>query len=222
MALLSDLRYVLLYNYAMKLKYKVILLDVDGVLIIPPKLFSEQYCEKYGVDKELQQQFYTTKEFQDSSLGKFDLKDAVRMHNDKWQWEGDVNELLGMWFEGENYPNEPLLDIVKQLRANGAKVYLATQQEKYRKAYLEDTFKNKIDGIFCSCDIAFSKHEDRFWGAVLDGLEIDPAEIAYFDDRQSIVDLAREQGIDAFLYESAEQVQNDVRQMHKNGPRPYV
>ncbi len=115
----------------MRPKYKIVLFDVDGVLIIPPKLFSEQYCEKYGVDCELQEQFYSTKEFKDSSVGKFDLKDAMRIHNDKWQWQGEADELMQMWFEGENYPNEPLLDIVKQLRASGTKVYLATQQENY-------------------------------------------------------------------------------------------
>jgi putative hydrolase of the HAD superfamily len=172
----------------MQSKYKNVLLDVDGVLIIPPKLFSEQYCEKYGVDSELQEQFYSTMEFKDSSVGKFDLKEAIHIHNDKWQWQGDVDELLKMWFEGENHPNEPLLDIVKQLRADGTNVYLATQQEKYRKAYLEEvTFKDKIDGIFCSCDIGYGKHEDHFWKAVLNQAEkidadIEPADIAYFDE----------------------------------------
>lgn len=38
----------------MKTKYKIVLFDVDGVLLLPPKLFSQQYCEKYGVDAELQ------------------------------------------------------------------------------------------------------------------------------------------------------------------------
>ena len=68
--------------------YKVVLFDVDGVLIIPPKLFSQQYCEKYGVDPTQQERFYATKEFRDASVGKFDLKEAIKLHNDMWRWSG--------------------------------------------------------------------------------------------------------------------------------------
>ena len=50
----------------MKTKYKIVLFDVDGVLLLPPKLFSQQYCEKYGVDAELQGQFYSSQEFKDA------------------------------------------------------------------------------------------------------------------------------------------------------------
>jgi hypothetical protein len=45
------------------------LFDVDGVLVIPPKLFSQQYCEKFDKDEKLLNNFYATKEFKDSSLG---------------------------------------------------------------------------------------------------------------------------------------------------------
>jgi putative hydrolase of the HAD superfamily len=196
----------------MKSRYKAVLFDVDGVLIIPPKLFSVRYCEKYGVNAELQEQFYATKEFKDASVGKFDLKDAIRIHNDKWQWHGDVDELLRMWFTAENQTNEPLLKVVEQLRSNGSKAYLATQQEKYRAQFLRDeVFKNKIDGMFVSCDIGYNKHENHFWKAILNQLQpLKPSEIAYFDDRQSLSDLAKEHGIAAFLYNDALEVQNKL------------
>ena len=194
-------------------KYKIVLLDVDGVLITPPQLFSRQYFEEYGVDPV---QFFSTQEFQDSSLGKFDLKEALRLHDDIWKWRGNVDELLRKWFECENYPNEPLLDVVKRLRSSGTQVYLATQQEKYRKSYLEEViFKDKVDGIFCSCDIGYGKHDNHFWEAVLYEIkkidsDIEPADIVYFDDKQSLVDLARDHGIATFLYENPDHVQNEV------------
>ena len=196
----------------MKSKYKAVLFDVDGVLIVPPKLFSVQYCEKYGVNPKLQEQFYSTKEFQNSGIGKFDLKEAIRIHNDKWQWQGEIDELLTMWFEGENCPNEPLLKIIEELRSNGTKVYLATQQEKYRAHFLrEEVFKDKIDGMFVSCDIGYGKHENHFWKAILKELQpLQPSEIAYFDDRESLVELAKEHGIMAFIYNDADQVHGEL------------
>ncbi len=59
------------------------------------------------------------------------------------------------------------------------------------------------------------KHEGHFWEAVLDQItktdaSIEPANIAYFDDRQSLVGRAREHSIAAFLYQSPDQVQNEI------------
>lgn len=193
--------------------YKVALFDVDGVLICQPKLFSQQYCERFGVDPALQEQFYATKEFKETSVGRFDLKDAIIQHRNLWQWCGDPEDLMRMWFEGENEPNEALLTTIKQLRCASTRIYLATQQEKYRKAYLQEhVFNDHVDGIFSTCDIGYNKHDVEYWHFVLDQLKANdptvlPAEIVYFDDRQNLVDLARSFGIQAYVFVNAEQVQ---------------
>jgi FMN phosphatase YigB (HAD superfamily) len=196
-------------------KYKVVLFDVDGVLLTPPKMFSDQYCEQYPVDKDKLVKFYATKEFKGSSLGKFDLKDAIRIHNNLWQWNGSAEELLRMWFEAENFPNNALLETITQLRGNGTQVYIATQQERYRKQWLEENVftDTAVDGIFCTCDLGYEKHDDGFWELVTKQLRelhpgITPSEIAYFDDKQHLVDTARKFGIDAYLYANAETTQN--------------
>ena len=196
----------------MNLKYKVVLLDVDGVLIIPPKLFSQQYCEKFGKNEALLENFYSTKEFKDSSLGKFDLKEAIRMHNDLWQWDGEPEEVLDMWFNAEREPNTELLETMQLLRNQGVPIYLASQQEKYRASYLRDVvFANKVDGTFFTCDIKFGKNDDSYWEAVLHELtnmhpDITPGEMIYFDDRASLVEKANEFGISAFLYQNNDEV----------------
>ena len=198
----------------MSSKYKVMLFDVDGVLIIPPKLFLQQYCERFGKNEELLQNFYSTKEFKDSSVGKFDLKDAIRLHNDLWQWDGEPYELLNMWFAAESQPNTELVDTTQVLRKSGVPLYLATQQEKYRAAYLRDVvFKGKIDGMFCTCDIGFGKNEDSYWEVVLVELknkypEITPDEIIYFDDRLSLVEKAKEFSINAYVYKNNDEAIN--------------
>jgi putative hydrolase of the HAD superfamily len=197
-------------------KYRVLLLDADGVLVLPPKLFSEVYCEKYGVDADKQQQFYSTDEFKQSLLGKLDLTEAIRIHNDLWQWKGDFKELVKLWLETENYPNKQLVDLVTEYRYQGLPIYLATQQEKHRAKYLKETmFGDILDGMFCSCDIQANKHDKSFWQSVIQLLNnkyegITPDEIVYFDDRQSIVDVAKDCGIDAHLYTKASDVKTVV------------
>jgi FMN phosphatase YigB (HAD superfamily) len=197
-------------------KHRVLLLDADGVLVLPPKLFSEVYCEKYGIDPEKQQQFYATDEFRQALLGNLDLIEAIKMHNDLWQWKGDLNELVGMWLEAENYPNEDLVNLVHEYRQQGLPVYLVTQQEKHRAKYLKETmFSNILNGMFCSCDLQANKHDKSFWQSVIQSLGkkyegIAPNEIAYFDDRQPIVNVAKEHGLDAHLYTKVSDVKDLV------------
>ena len=80
----------------------ILLLDVDGVLALPPKLFSEVYCERYGIDPHKLGRFYASQEFKDALRGRLDLEDAIKAHNDLWQWQGDNKQLIAMWLEAEN------------------------------------------------------------------------------------------------------------------------
>jgi putative hydrolase of the HAD superfamily len=192
-------------------RYKIALFDVDGVLIIPPSLFAEQYCREYGVDPTHQQQFYATKEFKAASLGRFDLKEAIRLHNDMWRWQGTPEALMSLWFDAENHPNTALLKIIKQLRKDGVFVYIASQQEKYRAAYLTNVFGALVDGAFYSCDIGYAKHESAFWDVVVSRLGntfpgVTAQDMAYFDDRENLVEKVRQAGLNSYLYESPGQV----------------
>jgi len=186
--------------------FKVAIFDVDGVLILPPKLFSDTYCEKYGVNLEKLLPFYASKEFKNCSIGKLDLKEAIKIHNDKWQWEGDPAELIDEWLQAENYPNKQLVGTVEKLRKQGVKVYIATQQEKYRATFLRDVvFKDKFDGFFSSCDLGLHKNTEEFWEEIIKTLRKDiiglkPEDIIFFDDKQKIVDVASSKRIRAYLY----------------------
>ena len=193
-------------------KPRVALFDVDGVLILPPKLFSDVYCEKYGVDLEGLLPFYGSKEFKDSSVGKLDLKEAIKIHNDKWHWRGDPADLINEWLQVENYPNLELLKIVDDLRKSGIKTYVVTQQEKYRAAFLKDVvFKDRFDGFFMSCEMGLHKDSEEFWQKVLKTLEgevkdLELSDVIYFDDKQKFVDLAASKGVRSCLYTKLDDV----------------
>lgn len=190
---------------------KAALYDADGVVIVPQKLFSRQYAEKYGLDPASFQAFFTG-EFSDAVLGKADLKDLIRKHNDIWHWDGDPQELLDMWFEAENHTDEELLAIIKQQRESGLPVYMATIQERYRAKYLREImFPGLFDGIFVSSEIGYMKKDPEYWAAVLGKLALDvpgikPNQVIFFDDSQDSIDGASQAGISAHLYENAEQI----------------
>jgi HAD superfamily hydrolase (TIGR01509 family) len=189
-------------------KFKVALFDVDGVLIIPPKLFSDIYCEKYGKDLKKLVPFYSSKEFKDSSIGKIDLKEAIRLNLDKWQWSGEIEDLISEWFDGENYPNSKLLNIIDGLRDSGVKVYIVTQQEKRRATFLrKKVFADKYDGFIVSCDLGLHKDTVEFWHKVVDEFGVSASDMIYFDDKQKLVDLACSIGINGYLFTTASEVE---------------
>lgn len=193
--------------------FKALLLDVDGVLLQQPKLFSEMYAQKYNVDLKKLLPFYSSPEFLASSVGKYDLKQAILDHQDKWQWPDSVDLLLDEWFEAERFPNRPLLRLVKTLRQQGLKVVIVTQQEKYRSNYLKkNVFRGCYDKFFVSCDFGIHKDTVEFWKEVVERLApLATTELIYFDDKKSLVDLANSVGIDAHVYESADQVERLIR-----------
>ncbi|SRR6266550_6411696 len=191
---------------------KTVLFDADGVMILPPKMFSQLYCEEFGVDIEKLVPFYKSADFKAAMRGELDLKEAITRHQDKWQWRGNMQELLDRWFAAENYPNQELVALVKKLQAAGTPVYLATTQERHRAKYLRQVmFPNTFDGAFISCDIGFEKSQPEYWKHVLKELTartpgLKPEEIIFFDDSPAHLSPAHQAGVRAVLYESPRQV----------------
>lgn len=186
---------------------EAVLFDVDGVLAVPPRMFSEIYSEEYGVEIDKLIPFYKSDDFNNAILGKADLKELIVKHADKWHWHKDPQILLDMWFEGEHVLNNELLEVVRRLRSSKIPVYLASQQEKYRAQYIRDVmFPDMFDGDFVSCDIGYTKQQPEYWKYIVDKLEVEPKNAYFFDDTQSCVDAAKLASINSHLYKSVEQV----------------
>lgn len=192
-------------------EHKVVLFDVDGVLLKPPMFFSHSYAEERGLDKTKFDEFFA-KNARDAARGTTDYKALIEANPDVWQWDGTTEELLDKWFSYENHPVKELFALIADLKKREIPVYLATDQDRYRGKYLLDImFKDMFDGAFISSSIGHVKVEPEFFVKVLADLtqtdtELKPSEVAFFDDSQQNIDVARVQGIDAYLYESPEHV----------------
>ena len=89
------------------------------------------------------------------------------------------------------------------MREQGTKVYLASDQEKYRGEYLLGELKlaEKTNGAFLSYQMGTQKHDQAFFDRIVTELQVqNPRRIAYWDDDQKNVDVAASAGIDARLY----------------------
>ena len=182
---------------------KIFIFDADGVTIkLREKYFSQRLSEDYGISPELVIPLFKN-EFYKCVLGEMDLKEVLKKYIIEWNWKGSVDELLKYWWQGESQLNTEVIEEIKKLRENGDKVYLATDQEKYRASNLMENvgLKNYLDGAFFSFDLRLSKATKEFWVKVLEILgNPDPKDVKFFDDEKENVEAALQVGIDAVIF----------------------
>jgi len=180
----------------------IILLDADGIVINKPMLFSEHLAKDYGVPYDSILPFFKS-EFQACLVGKEDLKKVIMPYLAGWGWKKSVDDLLAYWFEHENSIDARVVDVIKKWRGAGVKVYLHSNQEKYRTGYMIGEMKMDamVDGIFSSAYLGVKKPQREFWEAVLS--KIQPAtkeDVLVWDDDEENVASAKEFGFPAELY----------------------
>ena len=193
------------------MQYKVILFDADGVTIDSGLMFSQILERDYNIPLEKMLPFFTGV-FQECMFGQADLKIELEKVKDEWGWKKTIDELLEEWFAFENKPNKEMFALIKRLRENGVKCYLATNQEKYRGDYLrkEMGFDKLFDGLFISAEIGYKKKEPKFFEEVYTSLNeagrmplsvlLEKNEILFIDNEEENIDSAIKFGIDTHLF----------------------
>lgn len=190
---------------------KVVLFDVDGVIVIS-EMFSSQYGKKFNVSSEEMNPFFRN-EFQECLVGNKDVLDLLDPWLPKWQWTGTKHEFLEYWFDLENNVDSRILEVVNKLQQYGIQCFVATNQEKHRTKYMRTmmNFESLFDGVFSSVEIGHKKPDEGFYRHILKTLpnQPKPHEILFFDDSIGHVEGAKKVGIQAFHYTDF----NDCEQM---------
>lgn len=198
---------------------KVVVFDADGV-VNHAERFSEQIMRKYGIPNEKMLPFFTGI-FQKCLIGEADLKEEIVKYLPEWGIEQSVDEYLGEWFTHEHKVDQRIVTFIKHLREKGMRCYLATNQEKYRTAYMmeEMGFSQLFDGIFSSAHLGSRKPEKTFFQKVMQQLPgIQNNEVFFWDDTQEHVDAARRFGWHAEFYttfDAFEKKMQEVMEEHE-------
>ncbi len=186
---------------------QAILFDVDGVLIdISIDKAQEQLQKDWGITPSQTEHFFKN-EFVECIKGELDLKEVLAHYLAAWRWNDSVNAFLDYWFESQKDIDERLLEEVQNLKKKGLRVYLATNQEKYRAEYFLHRlgFKDIFDGMFASYELGFTKKNPEFFRIVLEKIHLKPEEVLFWDDHMSYVQAAQSVGIQAEFYANFEQ-----------------
>ena len=194
---------------------KILLLDADGVVIVPrEKYFSDRYSEEFGVSKDLIMPFFKN-EFNDCLIGKREVGEVFAEQHilQKWGWKGTLEELFQYWWAGENTRFEETLSLVQELRAEGVKCYLTTDQEKNRAEYIMQGMglAQDLDGAFFSYQLGARKTDVLYWEKLLQELgNPNPALVEFWDDDMENVAAAKAAGIDAHFFTNFEDFKDAV------------
>jgi len=182
------------------LAIQALMVDVDGVLIDgrPEDGRHWQTCleEDLGFAPETLHEHFFAPYWEDIVLGRAGLMEHLATALQKIAPQLSPAEFVSYWFERDSRVVAPLLHELSRVRAAGIEVYLATNQEHLRAAYLMDRLglADHVDGIFYSARLGAKKPDLEFFAKVQAAVGLRGEEILLIDDSRQNVDAARSAG----------------------------
>lgn len=176
---------------------KVLMLDVDGVLVRHPD--ERGWSVQLNVISACRLPSYrrrSSAHWQEISNGRAALRERLAPVLDRIAPHVGVDRFIRYWFEQDAHLDQALLDEVAGVRARGLQVHLATVQEHERAAYLWNDLglREHCEAMHYAADLGFSKPEAEFYRAIEDRTGFSPDDILFVDDREANVLAARERG----------------------------
>lgn len=181
---------------------KALLIDLDGVIIIRDKYFSQVLAEQHNLDPDHQAAFFKGV-FQDCMRGKADLRDVLPEWLERWNWTEGLDNFLKFWFTTESNIDKELLNDLASIKASGVKTYLATDNEINRTNYVLDDLQLRpyFDDIMGSALLGHKKGEAEYWETVIQKIAPTVAtEALFIDDDAQNVELALQYGFKAHTF----------------------
>jgi len=196
------------------MKTKTIIFDADG-MIIHGERFSKRLASDFGISIDVIDPFFK-KEFQLCLIGQADLKEELSKVLEVWGWKKSLDDLLDFWFKEEyNRIDERFRPSIEQLRNNEVKVYLATNNEKYRTDNLinERGLGKLFNKVFSSAYIGSKKPDPLFFQHILDNTGIEKDTTVYWDDDMENINGAKKFGFKAEVYKDFEQYKKTIEEL---------
>jgi|AraplaMF_Cvi_mMS_1032046.scaffolds.fasta_scaffold00012_260 putative hydrolase of the HAD superfamily len=179
---------------------KVLMVDVDGVLVhgrpqdgLPLFTFLER---DLGLSPERLQQEFFKPYWSEIIVGREPLMPRLESVLSKIAPHLSAEALAAYWFENDSRLDHAFLDALAHYRADGIRIFLATNQEHMRATYLmkELGLAAHVDGIFYSAALGHRKPSEAFYALASERAEASPSDIVFIDDVQENIESARRFG----------------------------
>jgi putative hydrolase of the HAD superfamily len=191
----------------MRADIRAVLLDGDGVVQVPEASWIGDIQALCGdasrADAFLRDVFEAERP---ALLGQADFRPNLQQVLLKWGAAAPVDEALRVWHKIQ--PDADALDLVRELRADGLIVGLASNQQRYRASYMEEklAYRTLFNQLLFSCDLGSAKPDRQYFDKALQRLAVRSDQALFIDDHLANVEAARHCGIHAEVFHLREGV----------------
>lgn len=198
-------------------KISAVIFDYGNVLCLPPDpLDCQRMRSLAGFDEEatFNRMYWVNR----------DAYDRAAIDGQRY-WQG-IGEGLGKQFSAEQIDALTAQDVALWARANpvvlgwartlqesGMKTAILSNMPSNLSGYLRQSpeWLQHFDYVVFSCEVGLLKPEPAIYHACLEGLRSMPEETLFIDDKPANVEGALAVGIHALLFQSAEQLGDDMQ-----------
>jgi HAD superfamily hydrolase (TIGR01509 family) len=193
---------------------KSVIFDWGGVLIDDPRPGLLRFCaEAFGVSQDR----YTP--VHDMFLEKFHIG-AI---SEQEFWLGvsaelgrPVPEIRSFWYEAFRaayVPKPEVFSLASSLHEKGYKTALLSNTELPAVRFFHEQNYNMFDLLVFSCVERIAKPEREIYEITLNRLGSEAQQTVFIDDRADYVQGAKEAGLHAILFESVDQLRNELAKL---------
>jgi len=210
----------------MRYKIKAVIFDVGGVLQL------EKYSEnalrghrELNIHTKMAKKFKVSLDqwfdsldtpYSDSIEGKISRKKAISIISKNLKTTPKKLETFWVKIYKKNFKkNKDLLKFAYNLKKQGYKISILSDQWYLSKDALIGKFKKNFYPTIISCDVGIRKPNPKIYKLVLKKLKLRPQETVYIDNQSWNLKPAKKLGMKTILYKDNKQTKKDLNRLLK-------
>lgn len=183
---------------------KVLMVDVDGVIIRPPEdaRWFHTIEQDIGVSPALLTQHYFNDLEHDVSIGEADAHERLSLALARFAPQVSADKVIDYLFAHDGHLDQTLMADLAALRGKGVALHLATNQSHIRADYLWMTLdlRTQFDAMHHSAALGVKKPTPGFFAKATERCGLAAEQIGFIDDLAENVEAARAAGWRAHLW----------------------
>lgn len=195
------------------MKINTVIFDLGNVLVqwspanLYRKIFKEEKEVEHFLNNVATMAWHTE---QDAGRSPEEGTEAlVKEHPD---WEHPIRAFYARWKEMFSGPIEGSVQILKELKENGIKLYALSNwnAELYNRTLDDFPFLHLFDGKVLSGEVKMKKPEENIYKELLQRYSIQPEQALFVDDNEKNVETARKLGIRSHHFTTPEALRSEL------------
>lgn len=191
-------------------KIKAVIFDLNGVFIKSPKL-SDRFEKDFGVS---QVEFLPILKTIMAKV-RMPKSDTFYSYWKPYLQTWNINFTEKEFYDyclGAEKENSELIEHVKNLKSRGIKIFALSNNYRERAEYYKKNFDflNLFDKIYYSWQTGFVKPNKKAYEKLANENDLDYQECIYFDDSAKNIEVARNLGINAYLFNNETELIKEI------------